>query len=200
MSNSQSKSNGSQIFIGLLSIIFLSAVFGALIWVGYKFLSSIDSGVSAAIIAAAATIAVSLISIVLAKVYESRQAVEREIRENKIPVYEEFLNFMSRVLHGEKVGKKPSDEEMVIFMIEFNQKMMVWGSDSVLSAWRDWRKTIVPSDESIDGAWRLAEMMHSYENVIYAIRKDLGHKNEGLKKGDLLRLFINDYDEFLGRH
>ena len=32
-----------------------------------------------------------------------------------------------------------------------------------------------------------------------AIRKDLGHKNSGFKRGAILRLFINDIDEFLVR-
>ena len=200
MSKSSSSSGGPQIIIGILSIIFLVFVFAAIVWIGYKFFSAMNSSISAAIIAAAATIVVSVVSIVLAKVYEFRQSVEREIRANKVPIYEEFLGFMSRLLHGEKIGKKPTDEEMVVFMIEFNQKMMVWGSDSVLAAWRDWRKTIVSDGDPEGNSWRLGQMMHSYENIIYAIRKDLGHRNDGLNKGDLLRLFINDYDEFLGRY
>lgn len=29
-----------------------------------------------------------------------------------------------------------------------------------------------------------------------AIRKDMGHKNKGVTKGDLLGLFINDIDKY----
>lgn len=187
-----------QMLLGVFILCVLIAGVSLTAWLGYRFLASIDSDISVAAIAAAATVLVSVLSIVLGKIYESRQVVEREIRENKIPIYEEFLSFMSRLLHGEKVGKKPTDEEMLAFFIEFNQKMMVWGSDSVLSAWGEWRKTIAPMSGDDADPRNLAKMMHGYENIIYAIRRDLGHKNNGLAKGDLLRLFINDYDDFIG--
>jgi len=28
-------------------------------------------------------------------------------------------------------------------------------------------------------------------------RKDIGHSNKGLQKGDLLKLFVNDMDKYL---
>jgi len=33
--------------------------------------------------------------------------------------------------------------------------------------------------------------------LILAIRRDLGHKNSGLKRGDILALFVNDIDKHL---
>lgn len=35
------------------------------------------------------------------------------------------------------------------------------------------------------------------EEVIFLIRKDLGQKNSNLKKGDILRFFINDIDDYI---
>ena len=35
------------------------------------------------------------------------------------------------------------------------------------------------------------------EQLIYAMRRDLGHKNEHLGHGDLLSIFINDIDNLL---
>jgi len=33
--------------------------------------------------------------------------------------------------------------------------------------------------------------------LLLAIRQDLGHKNSGFKRGTVLRLFINDIDDFV---
>jgi hypothetical protein len=38
-------------------------------------------------------------------------------------------------------------------------------------------------------------MIFAFEDLLFEMRKDLGHSNSGLSKGDLLRMFINDYDE-----
>ncbi|WP_017624555.1 hypothetical protein [Nocardiopsis chromatogenes] len=36
-------------------------------------------------------------------------------------------------------------------------------------------------------------MMNKFEELILAMRKDLGHKDGILEKGDILRMIINDY-------
>lgn len=41
------------------------------------------------------------------------------------------------------------------------------------------------------------ESINLTENLLLAIRKDMGHKNKGLQQGDILSLFINDVDETL---
>jgi len=41
------------------------------------------------------------------------------------------------------------------------------------------------------------EIMLVFEAFMSAIRKDLGHKDDLLKKGDLLKIFINDIDKHL---
>jgi hypothetical protein len=40
------------------------------------------------------------------------------------------------------------------------------------------------------------DMMFIFEGILFTIRKDLGHKNNGLKKGAMLRLFVNDIDQY----
>jgi hypothetical protein len=35
----------------------------------------------------------------------------------------------------------------------------------------------------------------AFEKVLLAIREDLGHDNSALKRGDLLRLFVNEDDD-----
>ena len=53
--------------------------------------TSLDSDIAVSIIAAAATVFVSVLSIVLGKVYEARSLVQKEHREKKVPVYEDLM-------------------------------------------------------------------------------------------------------------
>jgi hypothetical protein len=45
-----------------------------------------------------------------------------------------------------------------------------------------------PTDPSVLLRW---------EQVLFAIRRDLGHDNGGLRPGDLLRVYIHDADEYV---
>ena len=43
-------------------------------------------------------------------------------------------------------------------------------------------------------------MLFAYEDLLYAVRRDLGHGNRGLKRGDILALFVNDIEEHLKKN
>lgn len=161
-----------------------------------RVLSSLDSDIAVAIVAAAATAFVSVLSIVLGKAYESRSVVQREHREKKIPVYEDLIKFMFRILMGVKTGEAPTEKEMLEFMSDFNQRIMVWGSDDVLAAWVKWRRT---ATSEADARANPMKLMLLYEQLILTIRRDLGHKNKNLGTGDVLALFVNDIDQVLKR-
>lgn len=46
--------------------------------------------------------------------------------------------------------------------------------------------------------WRASgRLLLVFEQLIYAMRADLGHNDKELSTGDLLRVFINDIDEYL---
>lgn len=118
------------LFAGAFATFLLAMMGVGLYWLiksAFRVLSSMDSDIAVAIIAAAVTMLVSVVSIVLGKIYEARTAVQKELRERKTPVYEEFITFIFRVLLGEKTGNAPTEQEMTKFFSEYNQKMMVWG-------------------------------------------------------------------------
>lgn len=64
------------------------------------------------------------------------------------------------------------------------------GGDDVIATWVKFRKYVLNEDFKYQGLFLI-------ENVLFAIRSDVGHSNKGLKKGDLLTLFINDIDKAL---
>ena len=158
--------------------------------------STLDAKYGAALVAAAGTVIVSVISVVISRYLENRANIRKSMREKKVPVYEDLLKFMFKILMGTKTGKQVSEKEMLDFMMDFTQKIMVWGSDSVLNAWADFRDA---STEGGDATETGAKLLIAYENLIREIRKDLGHKNKGLVQGRLLSLFVTDYKNYIGR-
>ena len=78
--------------------------------------------------------------------------------------------------------------------MDFNQSAMVWGSDEVLAAWIKFRR--FSTNEAAVKA-NPFQLMFLYEELVYTMRRELGHKNKGLGKGDILALFINDIDKYL---
>lgn len=157
-------------------------------------LHSLDSSVAVAGVSASSAIVVATITVVIGKHRDARLAVEKATREKKIPVYEELIGFMLRVVMGSKTGDAPSEEEILRFFGSFTQRLMVWGGDEVLKAWVEFRRASVGGHDAPHHSYRL---MLRYEEVVTAIRRDLGHRNFGLKPGDVLGLFVNDVDEVL---
>ncbi len=75
---------------------------------------------------------------------------------------------------------------MITNIVDFNVKLMLWGSDDVVKTWQKFKDGL-SKDSS-----KIGEQSIALEAVILAIRKDLGHKNKSLKKGNLLHLFLNN--------
>lgn len=86
----------------------------------------------------------------------------------------------------------PTEEEMLTFIKKFTPSFMVWGSDDVLAAWSRFRRLSITAMSKDP-----AESLWAFEDLILAIRKDLGHSNRGLTRGVVLGLFVNDIDSIL---
>ncbi len=163
-------------------------------WIWHLF-NSLQKEVAAAIVAGATTIIVSVLSINFARFYERKRIIEQELREKKIPMYNEFVEFWFKILMSDKIkDKKLSESDMMNFFIQFTQELMVWGSDEVLRSWSHYRRLYVDNQLEIDSFKAMLE----FEKLLFAIRKDTGHKNKGVKQGDLLGLFVNDIHNYLG--
>jgi len=174
-------------------------VMGFLLYITVKayisILSNLEEGVAAAIIAATATILISVLSIIISQQYERTTKVKEEHRQKKIPVYEELMDFLFKTFYD----RKNSDQESITektreFMEQFTPKLIVWGSDEVIAAYLRFKKLAVDSVAAV-GAKTLISSIIQLEELFYTIRRDLGHKNRNLKKLDILKLFINDLPE-----
>ena len=175
-------------------LVILAAI-GALYGVFQSLISAfagLDPKYGAALIAAAGTIVVSVMSVVVSRYLETRTSIRKEHREKKIPVYEDLIQFMFKVMMGVKTDNAPDEQEVLEFMSTFTQRAMVWASDDVLNAWIRFRGASMDEQQANPIA-----LMFVYEDLILAIRKDLGHKNKDLTRGKVLSLFVTDIADFL---
>lgn len=151
-------------------------------------LSKLNVALLAPIIAGSFTVFVTTISVVLLKNKEKKQQIEQQHQLKKIPVYEEFLDFWFKVLLTKQTGVVVSEQEMFIFFSEFTQKLILWGSDDVIFEYAEFRDIF---SDVTEGNTTL-KTLYKFEKLLLSIRKDVGHKNIGMKEKDILRLFIND--------
>ncbi|REB11597.1 hypothetical protein DVB69_00175 [Sporosarcina sp. BI001-red] len=183
--------------IQFLLSIFIIVGFIGLVWYIFNriwsLFSNLNDGVLAAIVTAITTFLVTFISIISAKYYERKLLIEKEMRDKKIPAYNEFIEFIFKILDQENKKKKITEQEMTQFFSTFTRQILVWGSDEVIAQWSSYRRSAL--SEVSDGASN--NSMFELEKLLIAIRKDTGHKNSNIKKGDLLRLFINDIDNYI---
>lgn len=174
-----------------LSFIFSLIVLAIIGWGAWEvinlyvaLLRTLDKQVAAAIIAASTTIIVSVASLILAKYYENKRLIEKDIRDKKIVVYEKLMKYFFQFMGTKNKSKVQPMED---FYIEFAPSFITWGSDEVIKHWADFRKVAVNSDSH--------STLANFEKLLLIIRKDIGHKNKGLDDKVLLSTFINNLEE-----
>lgn len=187
----QNQQSMGQNLLGFSLLVLISVATYTLIKTLIDLLLALDPRVAAAIVAASATVLVSVFSVLISKYLEQRAKIVQEIRDKKIPVYEELINFVFKIVKSTKKGDQLAEDEIENFMFNFTQQVIVWGSDSVLQAFYKFKH----NDDSGDGLQVALRM----EELLLAIRRDLGHDNKGLSQGKILGLFINDFDEYMAK-
>ena len=158
-------------------------------WLVEWIFDGVDPTVSAALVAAMATVLVSVLGVVLARYLERRQQIEVEIRQRKIPMYQEMVEgLLSAVLNTKDDG---NTTELEALFKSLTPQLVTWASDDVIKAWNRFKRRSSEADSDPIG------VMFEFEEVLKAVRVDLGHKSGDLAKGDLLGLFVNDIHEHL---
>lgn len=185
--------NFRKVFQFILSILLVLGVgYAAYHLVTYliSLLSSIDKQVTASIIVASGTV----LAAVGAALYVQKRTKEREIfeahRPQKIEVYKQFMETISTVSGKSKdenvdTSSEEFAKEFEEFFIIFTRDLIVWGSPSVIKAYENFRL----------GANSSSNVIFLVDDILREIRADLGNSNNGIKRGDLIKLFLKNPDE-----
>ena len=172
----------------------VTAGLGYLLYLGFKafvlFLASLDSTFAAALVAASATVVVSVLSVLVANYLDRRAEISNSLRQQQIAVYQAIIGLSFNIQYGDKLGKKFTEQELLQRFADMMPQLVTWGDAGVIKSFTTFRRDARSSGGAIS-------TMFAMEEVYRAIRKDLGHDDNRLKKGDILGLFINDIDKYL---
>jgi hypothetical protein len=180
------KHGGIDATIGtVLVLLAIVAVVGTTGWAIFR---GTSSELSKALVTPAIALVVSVITLGVSKSYEVNAAIKKDLRERKVPIYEEIVKGLYANLFAEKLGEpKPTEQEQMAFIAKTTERLTIWGSDEVVDAWARVRaNTLSNKDE---------HFIFLMEVLLFALRKDLGHKNRRMTRGAILRLLVNDLDE-----
>ena len=176
-------------FFGLIILILLGiCVFFFVKFIGkgfvefVQFLIELSSKLDAVIIVALITAIVTIVSGVISKIIDYKQKRREYLSQKREEQYAEFINVYYKMQEKISKGELYSQEEMFDDVQKFQKKLMLWGSNRVIKAWIDFRTNASPDGSNV---------LFYMENILYAIRKDMGYKNLG--KGKLLSMSINDF-------
>lgn len=126
---------------------------------------------------------------------ERKKEIEFQIRNKKIPIYEEFFEFYFKVVFSSKNGENMNQDEMTTFFQKFNQKAIIWFPDEILKSYSDWKNELAFFSEN-NSTDNLKILLIKQEDLMKLFRKDIGHKNNQIDKGMISSLYINDLNTF----
>jgi len=153
------------------------------------------------VVTAVATITTAIVTTLITKSNEFRLQVRTEQRDKKALIYEELTGFFFKIIFASKLESKEEpvsaenkEKEIVEFLTSYTPKIIMWGSDEVLKEFYLFRNKSLRVESDPD---KVSDVIRKFEELLFSIRRDLGHKNKKLGKGNILGLFINDVEKLL---
>ena len=171
-------------FTALVCLLFL------VYWIGREFFG-IDSGAVSATMTACVTVFIAIVTLLVTKHLEKKALIEKEIRDNKIPIYNEFVKLYYENMMAQKTGKSMPQQELVRRTGEIVFGVMLWGPDSIIQKFHALQRQIYSVDKDHK------KTLDLLGDFLLAVRFDLGHDNKGISKRTLLGMFVTDIDNVL---
>jgi hypothetical protein len=178
--------------LGILTLILLG-------FFGYLAIRSI-AGARPEIATAGIALITALAIPAVTNYFQRRQQIEADQRERKAGVYENFLDiYFDQMLETIIKTRQQNSQNVTVTddilrsIHNLNKKLILWGSDDVVREYSAYRQEVIGN-----GPGKPRELPYALtglEDILYAIRKDLGYANKKLGERELLALFVNDMTE-----
>ena len=143
----------------------------------------------------------AFISTVVGKYLENKYYIDNQTMKEKQKVYIDFLDWLvDNVLYTEISNNKNIVKEIK----DQQKKITIYASDKVLKAWSEFKYIAMNSEIRKQGLSEKDKLKYYImneapyiEKLILSIRKEIGHKNNKIKKYDILKLYINDLNKYI---
>lgn len=147
-------------------------------------------GASDTVVAAAIAALVSVVTFSVGRYFEQERERKARANSEKMEVYQRFFEFYFQLFSNPDFVDRPEGEAwMGRFIIEFQRELLLWGSDSVLRSYVEFRQileyqsTVEHDDENL-AQW-LAPTIEAAAKLLRSMRKDIGYRFTSFSAKDL---------------
>jgi len=144
------------------------------------------SQIAAAIIAFAGTVIAGIGAVVISQQRAKARDIAESHRPKKTKLYTEFIMQVVGIMREHREGKTldaSATRKLEDFFFDFTTQVMLWGSPSVLKHYGAFRRVGEKPDPNI---------LLLLDDILKAMRKDLGLSNRALARGDLIKMLLTD--------
>jgi hypothetical protein len=144
-----------------------------------------------AVVGAVATAVLGVAGVVWQQRQSERARLREAHRDRVTPAYHELLKLVWQQTNPATQQKSAEVEE---FMRDLKARQLVLGAPKeMIEAFNRWERDAKAAQEADDSI----ALVFAWEELLRAMRRDLGHDDSGMARGELLRVFMTDLDEFL---
>lgn len=173
-------STGWQLIRGFAALFFVLGLLIAAVYGAIVALDHLRTGVAAGVVTASATVLIAVITVVASQRADRRGRIEQSVRERKVPLYDELIRFWMEM---SLIADELTEDEMTERWRKFNQAslhtLILWMSEPVLAAYNRLRAIMLRNIAT--GAEPSVDLIFAFEDLLLAVRKDLGHSNAGIE-------------------
>lgn len=180
-------------FQSIATLIFAVILVVIIFWVGWVFIENFiraEASVKAGILGAFAALTAAIIAHHFSKKREisARHFIEKQ------RAYKEIFDITFDFVSSNVTNQAVTDDDLMQKMIAIKKSLMIWASPEVLKAWIDIQRT-ADVNQSPEAA------ILKWENLYRLIRKDLGHNDSSLPKGELMGLILKspDHEQYISK-
>lgn len=172
----------------IVIVLLVLGAAGALTWLAISWFVALPPTTQTPIAALVGVVLAPLIAFITSRVLERRRILETNLREKKTQLYDEMIKGLLSILNvgnsARKAGRS-SQPDIVKFVANMTPRLITYASPRVI---REWNKVRLGAVRGLSGF----QLLFHFEDLLKAMRADLGHSSWLQPKGELLGLWIND--------
>ncbi|PXA67482.1 hypothetical protein [Cryobacterium arcticum] len=171
----------------VLKYVSAAIALGAVLWI----FITLPTSVRAPLAGGMALLLVPVVTYFTTRALELGRSRENAIRLKKNQIYDDLMAGMLDMLGMGPSGKKFNAEQIRVLYADATPRLMTYGSRSVIMAWNAFRQ-----ETARDGNTHKS-ILFAFEDLLVALRSDLGHTGPANKRGEILGMFITDLSSIL---
>lgn len=177
--------------IDSLLVFSILGTIGLVLWYSIPIIRAADANVQASIVGIFGV----FITGILTNVYTKRREINARHFSEKREAYGKIIDVVVDAMSLAKSGKSASTKRLTNKMIANKKELMIWGGSEVIQLWNQFE--LESANNSTDPYNALVLM----EQVLRALRRDLGHDDHSLEFGNLIGLLIvaKDKNRIMGQ-